>query len=157
MPIRRSLRPLGALLFAAGVAFPASAVRQACALLPEHAAIIVMQSPTAVKSKSSGGCPVADYRENQPGMASFQLRNLCASNNDAVLATYRVDLTSGRVFESGASKPVESPALRATAAYVCSMSVRGVVPSLLPHATVRRKSTARPASSLISSKPPVKK
>jgi hypothetical protein len=108
--------------------------------------MIVMQSPAAVKTKATGGCPVADYREKGPGMAGFQLRNLCARSGDPVLGDYVVDLGSGKLFEDSGSRPVESPNVRLTAAQVCSMSVRGVLPSLLPHARPARRTPRTVAS-----------
>lgn len=159
MPLRRILAAAGLLAAAAGPLLPATPSPQSgrrCSLQPEHAAIIVMQSPAAVKTKASGGCPAADYTEKAPGVASFQLRNLCARSSGAVLGNYSVDMSSGRLFEESGTRPLDSPALRTTTAYACSMSVRGVLPSLLPRARpVRGKPAAAPRAA--AARPPVAK
>jgi hypothetical protein len=116
--------------------------------------MIVMQSPAAVKSKATGGCPVADYSEQSPGVASFQLRNLCAKSADPLLGNYTVDMSSGKLFEEAGTRPVDSPNLRMATAQVCSMSVRGVLPSLLPHSRpVRRTPASAPRAVASNNKP----
>jgi len=135
-------------MLAGAIAWPATPVPQRCALQPEHAAILVMQNPAVVKAKAAGGCPAADYQEKAPGLAAFQVRNLCAKSGDGLLGNYLVDLNTGEVREDGPSaRRLDSADLRSTRLRVCAMSVKGVVPSLLPHghtsrARVRRMGTA---------------
>jgi hypothetical protein len=155
--IRRSLRAAGLLAAAAGILPGATPGAQRCSLQPEHAAMIVMQSPAAIQTKATGGCPVADYSEKGPGLAAFQLRNLCAKSGSQVLGSYVVDTSSGRLIDDASSRPVESPTLRTATAQVCSMSVRGVLPSLLPPATARRKPAATRVVASNSKKPVAKK
>jgi hypothetical protein len=112
-------------------------------LQPEHAAILVMQVPAALEAKAKGGCPAADYQEKAEGWAEFTLRNLCGKADDAVLGTYLVEFNSGRILEGSESgSTVDSATLRTARARVCSMSVRGVLPSLLPHASSRTRRRA---------------
>ena len=145
------------LLVQSGRAASPTAAPLKCALLPEHAAMLVMQSPEAVKAKSSGGCPAADYSDKGSGMAGFQLRDLCGKSGETVIGNYLVDLSSGLMWEDSAQKTrIDSPTLRTTRVQVCSMSVRGVVPSLQPHSTARpRKATSKkkaPAKPVVTKK-----
>lgn len=126
-------------------ATPVSPLR--CSLQPEHAAILVMQHPAVVKAKAAGGCPAADYEEKSPGLAGFQVRNLCAKSADDQLGSYLVELSTGQMWDdAGQRHPVDTPGVRTARTQVCSMSVHGVLPSLLPQghasrATVRRIGT----------------
>lgn len=149
-----SYRFSATLLLASGVVWSATSSPQRCSLQPEHAAILVMQTPTVVKAKASGGCPAADYQEKTPGMAAFEVRDICAKSGDPVIGSYLVDVNNGDVFADGAAENLDSPDLRATRNRVCAMSVQGVIPSLLPQghtsrARVRRIGTP-PASKTTS-------
>jgi len=146
------LRNFGVLLATAAAVFATTTSRtaaapQRCALQPEHAAMLVMQTPPAAKAKASGGCPAADYEQKEPGMAAFRVRNLCATSGYAELGAYLVDLNSGQVWEDGEThRQVESPALRTARTQVCAMSVKGVIPSLLPQGHTSRARTRRVAA-----------
>jgi hypothetical protein len=113
-------------------------------LQPEHAAIIAMQHPDVVKTKVAGGCPAADYEERAPGLAAFQVRNLCVKDGEALVGSYLVDLDTGQMWDDPDQQhAVDSPSVRSTRNQVCSMSVRGVVPSLLPQAHASRSAVRR--------------
>ena len=128
----------------AGLVWPATPAPQRCSLQPEHAAILVMQSPPVVKAKTTGACPAADYEEKSPGMAAFQVRNLCAKTGNGLLGNYLVELSSGQVWEDGATqKRVDSADVRTTRNRVCAMSVQGVIPSLLPQGHTSRAGVRR--------------
>ena len=138
-----SYRFAASLLLASGLVWSATPVPQRCSLLPEHAAILVMQSPTVAKAKAAGGCPAADYSEAGPGLAGFQVRNLCSKSGDTPLGSYLVDLSSGQVTDSDTEKQLDTPDLRTTRNRVCAMSVQGVIPSLLPQGHTSRAGIRR--------------
>jgi len=150
-----SYRLSAGLLLTAGLAMPASTGPQQCSLQPEHAAILVMQSPVVAKAKTAGGCPAADYSEKAPGVAGFQVRNLCAKSGDGILGNYLVDLANGQVTDADSEKKLDTPELRSTRNRVCAMSMQGVIPSLLPQGHTSRAGIRRinNASSRKSSKP----
>jgi hypothetical protein len=144
-----SYRISATLLLATGLVWSATPSPQRCSLQPEHAAILVMQSPTVAKAKAAGGCPAADYAEKAPGLAGFQVRNLCPKSGNPAIGSYLVDLSSGQVTDSETEQKVDTPTLRTTRSRVCAMSVQGVIPSLLPQghtsrAGVRRIATGTP-------------
>lgn len=111
-----------------------------------------MQAPAVVKAKASGGCPAADYQEKSPGIALFQVRNLCAKSGTGMLGNYAVDLSNGQMWaEDGDEKRIDSPEVRLTRTRMCSLSVKGVIPSLLPQghtsrAGITRIGTGKPAT-----------
>jgi hypothetical protein len=147
LKVASSLRIVGALLATAAVATPVTPRVQACALQAEHAAILVMQSPEAVKAKTSGGCPAADYAEKAPGFAVFQVRDLCPKSGEGMLGNYLVDLNSGQVWgDTDGKHTIDTPTLRTTRKQVCSMSMRGVIPSLLPQGHTSRAAVSRVAN-----------
>jgi hypothetical protein len=151
-----ALRAAALMAVSAGLsstAAPAPSPR--CALQPEHAAILVMQTPAAVEAKSKGGCPAADYQEKSEGLAGFTIRNLCSRSGETSLGAFLVELSSGRIWEDAAQRrSVDSATLRAARVRVCSMSVRGVVPSLLPHAKPRPRRSAAASRPLASARRP---
>jgi hypothetical protein len=152
--VRSGYRISAVLSLAAGIASPVTPSAPRCALEPEHAAILVMQSPVVAKAKAAGGCPAADYQEKAPGLAAFQVRNLCPKSGDAALGTYLVDLNNGQVWDDAEGKHrLDTPGLRATRHQACLMSVRGIVPSLLPQGHPSRAAVSRVSNGATRRKP----
>jgi len=146
--MRSGLRIAAVLALAAGIASPVTPTVPKCALQPEHAAILVMQSPVVVKAKSAGACPAADYQEKGPGLAAFQVRNLCPRSGGDSLGTYLVDLNNGQVWDDAdGTHRLDTPTLRSTRNQVCSMSMRGIIPSLLPQGHTSRAAVSKVANS----------
>jgi len=152
--MRSGFRIAAVLALAAGVASPVTPTAPRCALQPEHAAILVMQSPMVVKAKSAGACPAADYQEKGPGLAAFQVRDLCSRSAADSLGTYLVDLNTGQVWnDADGTHRLDTPALRTTRNQVCSMSMHGVLPSLLPQGHTSRAAVSRVANGTTHRKP----
>lgn len=81
---------------------------------PDDAALLITNTPSALRVRGLGGCPRGLVGSVTDDFAFVQLRNACPSKGMGMVGNYRVDLRTGRTWAEDSDPPreVDSKRLR---------------------------------------------
>ena len=83
-------------------------------LTAEQAQLLVLNTPAALSSKSTGGCPEAELGKvfDQEGLAWLQVRNMCPKAGTGLINNFTVDLQNGEVWLDNRNHLIDSDQLK---------------------------------------------